>query len=218
MQASRSWNKRFDKEIKRFGFTQNLVMHVYIKRLVGVMLHSYLYVDGHNHHGKSLTKFTKCKRLSWKVFFYEGFRGSKLYLGIKIYRYRSKRLIGLGQNAYMDKILKGLQVKQKKDEIFISLEKYVTEILKKFGFTDVKTTSTPMETQKLLLKDEDDEEVDVHLYRSMIGSLMYLTSLRPDIMFVVYLPCDLVAYTDSMLEQAWIGSLQHKGFNSLEVD
>ncbi|GJX11633.1 putative ribonuclease H-like domain-containing protein [Tanacetum coccineum] len=78
----------------------------------------------------------------------------------------------------------GLQVKQKKDGIFISQDKYVTEILKKFGFTDVKTTSTPMETQKPLL-DEDGEEVDVHLYRSMIGSLMYLTSSRPNIMFAV---------------------------------
>ncbi|GKC72305.1 hypothetical protein Tco_1118188 [Tanacetum coccineum] len=64
-------------------------------------------------------------------------------------------------------------------------DKYVTEILKKFGYTDVKTASTPMETQNLLLKDEDGEEVDVHLYRSMIGSLMYLTSSRPDIMFAV---------------------------------
>ncbi|GJV88632.1 ribonuclease H-like domain-containing protein, partial [Tanacetum coccineum] len=78
----------------------------------------------------------------------------------------------------------GLQVKQKQDGIFISQDKYVTKILMKFGFTNVKTTSTPMETQNLLLKDEDGEEVDVHLYRSMIGSLMYLTSLRPDIMFV----------------------------------
>ncbi|GKB93462.1 putative ribonuclease H-like domain-containing protein [Tanacetum coccineum] len=79
----------------------------------------------------------------------------------------------------------GLQVKHKEDGIFISQDKYVTEILKKFGFTDVKTTSTPMETQKPLLKDEDGEEVDVHLYRSMIGSLMYLTSSRLDIMFAV---------------------------------
>ncbi|GJU53783.1 hypothetical protein Tco_1227497 [Tanacetum coccineum] len=79
----------------------------------------------------------------------------------------------------------GLQVKQKEDGIFISQDKYVTEILKKFGFTDVKTASTHMETQKLLLKDENGEEVDVHLYRSIIGLLMYLTSSRPDIMFVV---------------------------------
>ncbi|GJY01816.1 putative ribonuclease H-like domain-containing protein [Tanacetum coccineum] len=90
----------------------------------------------------------------------------------------------------VEKALHGLYqapelVKQKEDGIFISQDKYVTEILKKFGFTNVKTTSTPMETQKLLLKDEDGEEVDVHLYRSMIGSLMYLTSSRPDIMFAV---------------------------------
>ncbi|GKD50072.1 uncharacterized mitochondrial protein-like protein [Tanacetum coccineum] len=79
----------------------------------------------------------------------------------------------------------GLHVKQVKDGIFISQDKYVAEILKKFGFTEVKTASTPMETQKPLLKDENDEEVDVHMYRSMIDSLMYLTSSRPDIMFAV---------------------------------
>ncbi|GJX58129.1 putative ribonuclease H-like domain-containing protein [Tanacetum coccineum] len=79
----------------------------------------------------------------------------------------------------------GLQVQQKKDGIFISQDKYVVEILKKFRFTKVKTVSTPMETQKPLLKDEDGEEVHVYMYRSMIGSLMYLTSSRPDIMFAV---------------------------------
>ncbi|GJZ86074.1 uncharacterized mitochondrial protein-like protein [Tanacetum coccineum] len=79
----------------------------------------------------------------------------------------------------------GLQVQQKKDGIFISQDKYGEEILKKLGFTDVKTASTPIETQKPLLKDENGEEVDVHMYRSMIGSLMYLTSLRLDIMFAV---------------------------------
>nr|GFA14417.1 uncharacterized mitochondrial protein AtMg00810-like [Tanacetum cinerariifolium] len=79
----------------------------------------------------------------------------------------------------------GLQVKQKKDGIFISQDKYVATILKKFRFTEVKNVSTPLETQKPLLKDEDGEEVDVHMYRSMIGSLMYLTSLRPGIMFAV---------------------------------
>ncbi|GKD55819.1 putative ribonuclease H-like domain-containing protein, partial [Tanacetum coccineum] len=79
----------------------------------------------------------------------------------------------------------GLQVKQKEDGIFISQDKYVTEILKKFGFSDVKTANTPMETHKPLLKDIDGEDVDEHLYRSMIGSLIYLTSSRPDIMFAV---------------------------------
>ncbi|GKB55276.1 putative ribonuclease H-like domain-containing protein [Tanacetum coccineum] len=78
-----------------------------------------------------------------------------------------------------------LQVKQKEDGIFISQDKYVTEILKKFSFSDVKIASTPMETYKPLLKDVDGENVDEHLYRSMTGSLMYLTSSRPDIMFAV---------------------------------
>ncbi|GJX66425.1 putative ribonuclease H-like domain-containing protein, partial [Tanacetum coccineum] len=55
-----------------------------------------------------------------------------------------------------------------------------------YKFTEVKTASTPIETQKPLLKDENDKEVDVHMYRLMIGSLMYLTSSRPDIMFVVF--------------------------------
>nr|GEU99091.1 retrovirus-related Pol polyprotein from transposon TNT 1-94 [Tanacetum cinerariifolium] len=64
-------------------------------------------------------------------------------------------------------------------------DKYVAEILKKFRFSKVKTASTPMETSKPLLKDKDGQEVDVHMYRSMIGFLMYLTSLRPDIMFTV---------------------------------
>ncbi|GJZ22166.1 putative ribonuclease H-like domain-containing protein, partial [Tanacetum coccineum] len=79
----------------------------------------------------------------------------------------------------------GLQVKQKDDGIFISQDKYVGEILKKFGFSSIRTASTPMETNKALAKDEEGEDVDVHLYRSMIGSLMYLTSSRPDIMFSV---------------------------------
>ncbi|GJW13258.1 putative ribonuclease H-like domain-containing protein [Tanacetum coccineum] len=79
----------------------------------------------------------------------------------------------------------GLQVQQKEDGIFISQDKYVAEILKKFDFATVKTASTPIETNKALVKDEEAEAVDVHLYRSMIGSLMYLTASRPDIMFAV---------------------------------
>ncbi|GJY11841.1 putative ribonuclease H-like domain-containing protein [Tanacetum coccineum] len=79
----------------------------------------------------------------------------------------------------------GLQVEQRKDDIFLSQDKYVYDILNKFGFSSVKTASTPIETHKPLSKDADGTYVDVHLYRSMIGSLMYLTSSRPDIMFAV---------------------------------
>ncbi|GJU94379.1 uncharacterized mitochondrial protein-like protein [Tanacetum coccineum] len=66
-----------------------------------------------------------------------------------------------------------------------SQDKYVDEILKKFGFSTVKTVSTPMDTSNPLLKDAEAKDVVVHLYRSMIGSLMYLTASRPDIIFVV---------------------------------
>nr|GEV78400.1 ribonuclease H-like domain, reverse transcriptase, RNA-dependent DNA polymerase [Tanacetum cinerariifolium] len=80
----------------------------------------------------------------------------------------------------VDKALYGLHQAPR-----VCQDKYVVEILKKFGFTEVKNAITPMETQKHLLNDEDGEEVDVHMCRSMIGSLMYLTSSRPDIMFSV---------------------------------
>ena len=79
----------------------------------------------------------------------------------------------------------GLQVKQQQTGIFISQSKYVNDILNKFGFKDAKVASTPMETHKSLTADLEGEDVDVHLYRSMIGSLMYLTASRPDIMFSV---------------------------------
>ncbi|GJZ98704.1 hypothetical protein Tco_0671157 [Tanacetum coccineum] len=68
----------------------------------------------------------------------------------------------------------GLQVKQKEDGIFISQDKYVTEILKNFSFTDVKIASTPMETQKPLLKDEYGEEcVPVQDTKSTQSSHLY---------------------------------------------
>ncbi|GJX04824.1 putative ribonuclease H-like domain-containing protein [Tanacetum coccineum] len=79
----------------------------------------------------------------------------------------------------------GLQVKQKTDGIFISQDKYVADMLKKFDLASVKAAITPIETKMVLTKDKEADEVDVHLYRSMIGSLMYLTASRPDIMFAV---------------------------------
>ncbi|GJT76421.1 putative ribonuclease H-like domain-containing protein [Tanacetum coccineum] len=82
-----------------------------------------------------------------------------------------------------------LQVKQKEDCIFISQDKYVVEILKKFDFASMKTASTPIETQKPLTKDEEAVDVDVHLYRSMIGSLMYLMPFWPVILCFAICAC-----------------------------
>ncbi|GKE30152.1 putative ribonuclease H-like domain-containing protein, partial [Tanacetum coccineum] len=79
----------------------------------------------------------------------------------------------------------GLQVKQLPDGTFISQDRYVKDMLTKFDMESVRTATTPYEAAKTKLKDETDPPVNVHLYRSMIGSLMYLTASRPDIMFAV---------------------------------
>ncbi|GJY89545.1 putative ribonuclease H-like domain-containing protein [Tanacetum coccineum] len=98
----------------------------------------------------------------------------------------------------------GLQVKQKEDGIFISQDKYVTEILKKSGFTDVKTASTPMETQKLLLKDElcayaryqvNPKVSHLHVVKRIFRYLKGQPKLG--LWYPKDSPFDLVAYTDS---------------------
>ncbi|GJQ91397.1 putative ribonuclease H-like domain-containing protein [Tanacetum coccineum] len=91
--------------------------------------------------------------------------------------------------VYVDDIIFGSTKKEMSTEfeklMHDNQDKYVAEILKMFDFASIKTASTLMETNKPLTKDEEAENVDVHLYRSMIGSLMYLTASRPDIMFAV---------------------------------
>nr|GEY16504.1 ribonuclease H-like domain-containing protein [Tanacetum cinerariifolium] len=79
----------------------------------------------------------------------------------------------------------GLQVKQLPDGIFISQDKYVKDMLKKFDMESMRTATTPYEVSTHKSKDDTDTAVNVYLFRSMIGSLMYLTASRPDIMFAV---------------------------------
>nr|GEW40667.1 hypothetical protein [Tanacetum cinerariifolium] len=76
--------------------------------------------------------------------------------------------------------------KGKEDSIFLSQDKYVGDILKKFGYSDVRSSNTPMDKENPGGKDGTGKDVDLYLYRSMIGSLMYLIASRPDIMFDVY--------------------------------
>nr|GEX74252.1 putative ribonuclease H-like domain-containing protein [Tanacetum cinerariifolium] len=102
-------------------------------------------------------------------------------------KYFEKLMKGKFQMSSMEELtfFLGLQVKKKKDGIFGSQDKYLAKILRKFRLTEGKSASTPIDTKKHLLKDPDGEDVDVHTYRLMIGSLMHLTSSRPDIMFAV---------------------------------
>ncbi|GJS13089.1 putative ribonuclease H-like domain-containing protein [Tanacetum coccineum] len=110
-----------------------------------------------------------------------GFQRGKINKTLFIRRHKGDILL---VQVYVDDIIFG-STNKKLSIAFENQDKYVGEILKKFGFTEVKNASTPIETQRPLLKDENGEEVDVHMYRLMIGSLMYLTSSRPDIMFSV---------------------------------
>ncbi|KAJ9538190.1 hypothetical protein OSB04_030923 [Centaurea solstitialis] len=77
----------------------------------------------------------------------------------------------------------GIQVKQNPDGIFINQSKYIKDMLKKFNMTDCSPIKTPMPTGNLLGPDLAGKPVDQKIYRSMIGSLLYLTATRPDIMF-----------------------------------
>ncbi|XP_058760363.1 uncharacterized mitochondrial protein AtMg00810-like [Vicia villosa] len=79
----------------------------------------------------------------------------------------------------------GLQIKKMEDSTFMSQSKYAKNTVKKFGMDNVSHKRTPAPTHKKLSKDEGGISVDQSLYRSMIGSLLYLTASRPDITFAV---------------------------------
>nr|GEV16950.1 hypothetical protein [Tanacetum cinerariifolium] len=106
----------------------------------------------------------------------------------------------LNNKNYLSKFDKKLMRDFLKDTM--CQDKYVADILKNFDFSTTKTASTLMEPNKALVKDVEAEDVDVHLYRLMIGSLMYLKASRPDITFTVCAcardsPFDLEAYSSS---------------------
>jgi hypothetical protein len=79
----------------------------------------------------------------------------------------------------------GLQIHQSNQGIFISQTKYIKEMIKRFGMEDCKPVITLMQTSCKLSKDDDSKSTDQRQYRSMIGSLLYVTASRPDVMQVV---------------------------------
>ncbi|GKA31472.1 putative ribonuclease H-like domain-containing protein [Tanacetum coccineum] len=182
-QAPRAWYETLAKYLLDNGFHRGKIDQTFfIKKQKGDILLIHVYVDDIIFGSIKKELCTKFEKLMHEKF----------------------QMSSIGELTFF----LGLQVKQKEDGIFISQDKYIAEILRKFSFIDVWTASTPMDTDKPLLKDSDDDDVDVHLYRSMIGSLMYLTSSRPDIMYLKSQPklglwyprdssFDLVAYSDS---------------------
>ncbi|GKA28522.1 retrotransposon protein, putative, ty1-copia subclass [Tanacetum coccineum] len=166
-QASRSWNKRFDEEIKRFGFAQNLDEPcVYQKASGSNVTFLILYVDDIIIMGNHIPSLQSVKDYLGKCFAMKDLGEATFILGIKIYRDRSKRLIGLSQNAYMDKILKRYRMDNSKRGHIPMQERL--DLNKSQG------AQTPIEVNHM-------KNVP---YASAVGSIMYaVRCTRPDVAF-----------------------------------
>ncbi|GJX16720.1 retrotransposon protein, putative, ty1-copia subclass [Tanacetum coccineum] len=166
-QASRSWNKRFDEEIKRFGFAQNLDEPcVYQKASGSNVTFLILYVDDIIIMGNHIPSLQSVKDYLGKCFAMKDLGEAAFILGIKIYRDRSKRLIGLGQNAYMDKILKRYKMDNSKRGHIPMQER--------LDLNKTQGASTPEEVKRM-------QNVP---YASAVGSIMYaVRCTRPDVAF-----------------------------------
>ena len=86
-----------------------------------------------------------------------------------------------------DEVFLGIEVQQSESGIFISQLNYASAILKIFNISNCKTSPTPVITGLKLSKDDDGSTVDPTLFKRLVGSLMYLTSTRPEIMYGVSL-------------------------------
>jgi hypothetical protein len=96
----------------------------------------------------------------------------------------------------------GLQIKQSKEGTFVHQAKYANDIVRKFKMEDSKAMATPMSTTTTLDADEEGEHVDQKEYRSMIGSLLYLTAMRLDIQFSICLCARFQASSRTLHHQA----------------
>ncbi|GKC48399.1 putative ribonuclease H-like domain-containing protein [Tanacetum coccineum] len=146
-QAPRAWYETLSTYLLENGFRRGIVdKTLFIKKDKGDILLVQVYVDDIIFGSTKKSLCTEFESLMHKKFQMSSMRELTFFLG--------------------------LQVMQRDDGIFISQDKYVVDILKKFDFFSVKTASSPIETNKELYKDEEAEDVDVKLYRSMIGSLI----------------------------------------------
>ncbi|GJW53621.1 retrotransposon protein, putative, ty1-copia subclass [Tanacetum coccineum] len=166
-QASRQWNKRFDDEIKKFGFSQNRDEPcVYMKASGSYVTFLILYVDDILIMGNNIPMLQDVKSYLGRCFAMKDLGEAAYILGIKIYRDRSKRLIGLCQSAYIEKILK---------RYFIENSKRGTiPMQEKLKLSKSQGASTPAEKQRM-------QNIP---YASAVGSIMYaVRCTRPDVAF-----------------------------------
>jgi hypothetical protein len=101
---------------------------------------------------------------------------------IQEFKDEMKKMFEMSDLGMMNDFL-GMEVMQSSHGIFTCQKKYASDILKRFKMQDCKLVGTPMTTSIKLSKDDESEKVDESLYRGLIGSLQYLTTSRPDILF-----------------------------------
>nr|GFA48910.1 retrotransposon protein, putative, Ty1-copia subclass [Tanacetum cinerariifolium] len=166
-QASSQWNKRFDEEIKRFGFIQNRDEPcVYRKASGSDIVFLILYVDDFLIIGNNIPRLKEVKDYLGKCFSMKDLGEAAYILGIKIYRYRSRWLIGLSQSAYIDKILKKYNM-HNSNKGYLPMEV-------KHDLRNELCTSTPKEVAYI-------KKVP---YASAVGSIIYaVRCTRPNVAF-----------------------------------
>nr|GFA58321.1 retrotransposon protein, putative, Ty1-copia subclass [Tanacetum cinerariifolium] len=166
-QASRQWNKRFGEEIKKFGFIQNCNEPcVYRKASGSDVVFLILYVDDILIMGNNIPRLKEVKDYLEKCFSMKDLGETAYILGIKIYRDRSRRLIGLSQSAYIDKILKKYNMHNSKKG-YLPMEF-------KHDLSNELCASTPEKVAYM-------KKVS---YASVVGSIMYaVRCTRPDVAF-----------------------------------
>ena len=171
VQASRSWNIRFDDMIKAFGFMQTYGEACVYKKVSGSSVaFLILYVDDILLMGNDIELLDSSKAYLNKCFSMKDLGEAAYILGIKIYRDRSRHLIGLSQSTYLDKILKKFNMDQSKKGFLPVLQ-------------GVRVSSAQCPTTA-----EDKEEMSVIPYASAIGSIMYaMLCTRPDVNLAVSL-------------------------------
>ena len=164
-QASRSWNIRFDDVIKGFGFVQNYKEACVYKKVSGSSVaFLVLYVDDILLIGNDVELLNSIKGYLNKSFSMKDLGEAAYILGIKIYRDRSRRLIGLSQSTYLDKVLKKFKM-----------------VHAKKGFLPMLQGKTLSKTQCPTMADERERMSKIP-YASAIGSIMYaMLCTRPDV-------------------------------------
>ncbi|CAJ2633694.1 unnamed protein product [Trifolium pratense] len=159
-QAPRAWNARIDKYFQDKNFIKCPYEHaLYIKAQGGDILIVCLYVDDLIFTGNNPTMFEEFKKEMTKEF----------------------EMTDIGLMSYY----LGIEVKQEDHGILITQEGYAKEVLKKFKMDDANPVSTPMECGIKLSKHGEGETVNPSLFKSLVGSLRYLTCTRPDILYAV---------------------------------